>query len=75
MLILINKCLLNVAQHDKSTERSKFPQAKSPPAPFNPTWKILFVLMFVFLFFPIPFYFKLYKNNKPQTLLSEFKYW
>ena len=58
MLILIDQCLLNVVQHDKSIEWSKFSQAKFPsPPPFNPAWKTLFVLMLVFVFSPIRFLF------------------
>ena len=54
----------------------KIPACKIlPPQTFNPTWKTLFVLMIVFLFFQSLFYFKLFKNNQPQTSLSAFKYW
>ena len=58
MLILINKCLLNVAQHDKSTERSKFPQAKSPPRTFQSYLENLVCLNVCFPLFSNPFLFQ-----------------
>ena len=57
MLILIDQCLLNVVQHDRSIEWSKFPPSKIPlPPPFNPTWKNLVCLNACFSLFSNPFF-------------------
>ena len=56
MLILINQCLLNVVQHDKSNECSKLPKQNSLPHTFQSYLENLICFNVCFLFFSNPFF-------------------
>ena len=69
VLILINLYLLNVffSMTKALNSQNSSKQSLNFPTPFNAIWIILLLIMFILLFFPLSFYFKLYKVSPDPT--------